>query len=189
MPFDHFGLIAGLYNRMGSYSPSARFLELLDLHPDVKLLDAGGGTGRVALALQPMVREVVVMDLSRGMLRFAAGKDLGTICAPAENLPFGSSVFDRIIMMDAFHHVINQRTVIHEFWRVLVPGGKIIIVEPDITRFPVKLIALGEKFLFMRSHFFSADKISALLENPHARIRVISDELSILVCAERVREM
>lgn len=189
MPFNHFDLIAGLYNRTAQFSPSALLLELLALPPEGLLLDTGGGTGRVADALRSLVREVVIADLSQGMLRHAADKGLATVCAPAENLPFASNTFDRIIMVDALHHVLNQRQTVTELWRVLSPGGRIVIIEPDIRKFAVKLIAIGEKMLLMRSHFLSAEKIVELFAYKNTHVQVISDEFNVLVCAEKVREM
>ncbi len=56
-------------------------------------------------------------------------------------------------MMDALHHMSFQKQAIGELWRVLKPGGRIVIIEPDIRRFVVKLIAIGEKIILMESHF------------------------------------
>jgi len=187
MPFDHFDMIAGLYNQTAQFSALAPLLDLLALPPGGVLLDAGGGTGRVAEVLRKMVREVVVADLSRGMLRHAANKGLVTTCAPAEHLPFVSNAFDRIIMLDALHHVFDQLETVTELWRVLAPGGRIVIVEPDINKFVVKLIAIGEKMLLMRSHFLSMDKISALFFFQNSFVREYSDEFNVWVCAEKVR--
>jgi demethylmenaquinone methyltransferase/2-methoxy-6-polyprenyl-1,4-benzoquinol methylase len=189
MEIDHFGLIAGLYNRTAQYTPTISLLEILDLRPDGLLLDAGGGTGRVAQALKTMVRKVVVLDSSRAMLRYAVVKGLETICSPAEHLPFGSDSFNHIIMVDAFHHLANQRDAISELWRVLAPGGIMVIIEPNIHKLAVKLIAIGERLLLMHSHFFPPEKIAILLERPNTQVKVIYDEISVWVCAERVREM
>jgi demethylmenaquinone methyltransferase/2-methoxy-6-polyprenyl-1,4-benzoquinol methylase len=187
MPFDHFDLIAGLYNRTGQFNAPASLLDLLDLRPGDLLLDLGGGTGRVAKALCSFVRKVIVADLSRVMLRHAAVKDLATTCAPAELLPFASGAFDRIIMVDALHHVFDQRQTVAELWRVLAPGGRVVIIEPDIYKFMVKLIAIGEKMLLMRSHFLTAEQITALFSNQNSHVRVINDEFNVWVCIERVR--
>jgi demethylmenaquinone methyltransferase/2-methoxy-6-polyprenyl-1,4-benzoquinol methylase len=46
--------------------------------------------------------------------------------------------------------------------RVLKPGGRIVIEEPDIRAFGVKLIAVAEKLLLMRSHFLAPDQIVKL---------------------------
>ena len=187
MPFNHFDLIAGLYNRTAQFCPSESLLEMLALPLNALLLDVGGGTGRIAEVFRRMVREVVVADTSRGMLRHAANKGLTTTCTPAERLPFASFVFDRIIMVDTLHHVFDQQQTILEIWRVLAPGGRIVIIEPDIGKFPVKLIATGEKILLMRSHFLSVEGITALFVNLDIDLKVSFNEFNVWVCAEKVR--
>ena len=189
MPFDHFNLIAGLYARIAKFRIRAPLLELLALPCEGRLLDAGGGTGRVAEALRGMVRKTVVADLSRGMLHHAAKKDLATVCAETEQLPFAVGAFDRIIMVDSLHHVRNQRQTIKELWRVIAHGGKMVIIEPDINKLAVKLLAFGEKMLFMRSHFLSAETIASLFPDQQTDVKVIHDEYNVWVYAEKVREM
>jgi ubiquinone/menaquinone biosynthesis C-methylase UbiE len=187
VPFDHFDLIAGLYNRSAQFSVPAKLVELLALPEDGSLLDAGGGTGRVTEAFSNMVRGRIIADPSRGMLRLASEKGLAAVCAPAEKLPFASNTFDGIIMVDAFHHVNDQAETVRELWRVLSPGGRVVIIEPDISKFIVKVIAAVEKLLLMRSHFLSAEKISALFTDLNIGVGVITDESNIWVHAEKVR--
>jgi len=189
MPFDHFNLIASFYDRAGQFSVTEPLLGLLSLTPSSFLLDAGGGTGRVAVALRSLVQEVFVADTSRGMLQRAAGKGLATVCAPAEFLPFPSGRIDRILMVDALHHVLDQRLVARELWRVLAPGGRILIVEPDIRKLSVKLIALGEKLLLMRSHFLSDGEITSLFAAPDVKAGVFFDKFNIFFLAEKVRKI
>jgi ubiquinone/menaquinone biosynthesis C-methylase UbiE len=187
MPFDHFDLIAGVYDRAGQFILTERLLESLSLSPNHLLLDAGGGTGRVAAALRGKVKEALVVDTSRGMLRFAAGKGLPTVCSRVEYLPFPSASMDRILMMDALHHVMDQQRTASELWRVLAPGGRILIVEPDIRKLSVKMIALGEKMLWMRSHFLTSGEIAALFKASDVKDEVFFDEFSIFFIAEKVR--
>jgi demethylmenaquinone methyltransferase/2-methoxy-6-polyprenyl-1,4-benzoquinol methylase len=89
-------------------------------------------------------------------------------------------------MMDALHHVRDQHLTASELWRVLTPGGRIVIVEPDIRKPMVKIIALGEKLLLMRSHFLSSGGIASLFRNPDARIGVIFEEFNVFMVAEKV---
>lgn len=189
MPFDHFSLIAGLYNKLGKFSTSTAFLDLLSLSHEEIVLDAGGGTGRVTEAIRGQVKGAVVADISHGMLRYAVRKGLSTACTPLENLPFRSNTFDRVIMMDVLHHVFDQHKTINELWRVLVPGGYLIILEPDIHKYSVKLIAIAEKILLMRSHFLVDNKITSLFANHFTKIKVIHDESNIWIRAEKVREL
>ncbi len=93
------------------------------------------------------------------MLQKAKSKNLNCAQSQSEKLPFDDETFDRVIIVDAFHHVLNQQKTLGEMWRVLKAGGKMVIEEPDIKNFYVKLIAIGEKLLFMRSKFKSPEKI------------------------------
>ena len=189
IPIDHFSIIAGLYNKLARFEPSSRFLDLLSLSPDQLLLDAAGGTGRVASAVRGMVKDVVVADLSYSMLRHAASKGLNTACAPAEALPFLSNIFNCIIMMDALHHVLDQRKSISELWRVLAPGGHLVIVEPDIHKFDIIIIAILEKILFMRSHFIDDKKITFLVSEFFTDIQLQHDNSNIWISAEKDRQL
>lgn len=158
MPFDHFDFIAPIFSRV-SYSSTERMLEQADLPTSGRVLDAGGGTGRVATAIRAHAGKVVVADPSLGMLRQADRAQFGLACSHSEALPFPSDTFERVIMVDALHHVIHQGRTAREMYRVLKPGGRIVIEEPDIRTFFVKMIAVVEKLLLMRSHFLSPEKI------------------------------
>lgn len=161
MPLDHFDVIAPIYARV-TYSSLDKMRELAGLPINGRLLDLGGGTGRVSSALLKDVDEVVIADVSMGMLRQTDRSALKPVCSYSEILPFADNFFDRVIMVDALHHVIDQQASTNEMLRVLKPGGRIIIEEPDINTFAVKLIALAEKLLLMRSHFLSPLQIASL---------------------------
>jgi ubiquinone/menaquinone biosynthesis C-methylase UbiE len=166
MPFDHFSFIAPLYNRQSSYSSLEIMIKTADLPTAGRLLDVGGGTGRVASVLSKFASEVFVVDPSRGMLRFAATKPgLHVIAGLSEQLPFPDDFFQRIIMVDVFHHVASQIETAHELMRVLKPGGRIVIEEPDIRTFNTKLIAFIEQLLLMRSHFLTPNQITCLFSS------------------------
>ena len=177
MPFDHFTLAASLYNRVGDYSSLETMLEAAQLPTAGRLLDVGGGTGRVASALLHQAAQVIVVDLSLGMLRFAASKPgLQAAAAFSEHLPFPDDTFDRVIMVDALHHVLDHAGTAKEMLRVLKPDGCLVIEEPDIRRFGVKLIALAEKLLLMRSHFLAPPQIETLF--PSSKRSVVSKDSS-----------
>lgn len=168
--FDHFSFIAPLYARV-TYSRAALMRELAQLPADGWLLDLGGGTGRVSSDLCSLTGGVVVADESFGMLKEAPDKRLALACSASEALPFPSAFFDRIIMVDALHHVARQADSAREMFRVLKPGGLLVIEEPDIRVFGVKLIALAEKLLLMRSHFLAPDSIAALFPEGETTLR------------------
>ena len=174
-PLDHFAIIAPLYARV-PYSKKSLMSEAAELPVKGCLLDVGGGTGRVSFAIRDLVDEVVVADVSLGMLKKAPRTSTSTlltvvsaslkpVCGGSESLPFADNSFERVItlaprcgcsagVVDALHHVIDQAESAREMFRVLKPGGVMVIEEPDIRTFGVKLIAIVEKLLLMRSTSF-----------------------------------
>jgi demethylmenaquinone methyltransferase/2-methoxy-6-polyprenyl-1,4-benzoquinol methylase len=110
------------------------------------------------------VDQVIVSDLSLGMLRQTGCKDeLVPVRAHVERLPFPDHSFDRIVVVDALHHFCDQEEAIADLLRVMAPEGRLVIEEPDATRFVVKLVALAEKLAFMRSRFLTPESIGAVV--------------------------
>jgi SAM-dependent methyltransferase len=152
--FDHFDFLAPIYETFIPPKDPQEMWDFADLPASGALLDAGGGTGRVAQFMSDKANPVVVVDLSCKMLSEARQKDgLRPVCSHTEKLPFPDETFARIIMVDALHHVCDQRGTVDELWRTLKPGGRLVIEEPDLRLFGVKLLALAEKLALMRSHF------------------------------------
>jgi len=170
----HFDLLAGYYDRVMRRHQSTELGALLNLPTDGFLLDVGGGTGRASKDYRNQVRGVVISDLSSPMLAQALQKDsLLPTQAIAEALPFADNSFARIMVVDALHHFIHQPTALSELVRVLQPGGRMVIEEPDIALFSVKLRAVAEKLALMRSHFYALEKIQKMLTRTglHAEVR------------------
>lgn len=178
----HFDLLAPLYDRLIRPPDPARLRDLLELPHNGPpapgwMLDAGGGTGRVAAQICPHVQRLVISDLSQPMLRQAGLK--GCVLpaqARVERLPFRDGRFDRILVVDAFHHFSDQGGAVSELARVLAPGGRLVIEEPDIRRLAVKLIALGEALLMMDSLFRTPEWMRDLLASRGLETRIEIDQ-------------
>jgi demethylmenaquinone methyltransferase/2-methoxy-6-polyprenyl-1,4-benzoquinol methylase len=181
---SHFQFLAPFYDRIIHFTRLEQTLKVLDLPHGGILLDAGGGTGRVAEALRPHIGFVILADVSPGMLAQALRKKLTVTNAESEQLPFPDNTFDRVLMVDALHHVIHQGKTVDELYRVLKPGGRLVIEEPDLRKFPVKLIALAEKLMLMRSHFLAPGQIRALLP-PTANTKIEAEDNTAWIIAEK----
>ena len=142
------------------------------------LLDVGGGTGRVAENMEDCFEHIIIYDVSLPMLEETKKKNkkISCICGKVEQLALIKNKFDAIIMVDTLHHVENHKKAIQSILSVLNSGGIFILEEPDIRKFPVKLIAIMEKLLFMRSHFLRPNLVEAWIDKNLFNIQLFEEE-------------
>lgn len=185
--FDHFDILAPLYDKVIGYKDPVNIVKLGGFPINGVVLDAGGGTGRISQALTGQASQFVVLDLSFGMLQKAVQKDgLVTVNSHTEALPFSDETFDIVIMVDALHHVCDQNDTAIELLRVVKPGGRIVIEEPDIGTLIVKIVALMEKLALMRSHFLSPVQIASLFPRQKTNTSIERDSFNAWVMIEKV---
>jgi ubiquinone/menaquinone biosynthesis C-methylase UbiE len=185
-PFNHFDLLAPYYDRFIKPRDITRFSSLLQLPTTGMMLDVGGGTGQKSLPLLGLAGGIIVLDSSMGMLTQAKQKDrFKIICSESEQLPLVDGCMERVIIVDALHHVRNYRDTCAEMWRVTKPGGRIVIEEPDIRRVIVKLLALFEKIALMRSHFISPPIIADCFNYPSSRININVDDSTAWIIIDK----
>jgi ubiquinone/menaquinone biosynthesis C-methylase UbiE len=183
---NHFDLLAPFYDRLIPPPDPEGLMECIGLPVSGYLLDAGGGTGRVSQLLKDKVSNLVVADLSSQMLREAIGKNgLRVVQSQTESLPFPGGSFDRVLMVDAFHHVINHYETAIEMWRVVKVGGRIVFEEPNLEKPIVKFVALMEKLVLMRSHFLAPDQIADLFFYPNAQRSIVNEGITSWVIIDK----
>lgn len=182
---DHFGFVAPFYEHFIHPPLDTDWPALLGLSRSQTILDVGGGTGRVSRLFSGNGHAIVILDASLKMLAEVQDNDhIYTVCGLSEWIPFPGHSFDRVLMVDAFHHLKNQAVSGRELWRVLKPGGRLVIEEPDFRLFSVKLIAAVEKMLLMRSHFWTAEKIAYLFRDLPCQVQITRQKGSVYVIVD-----
>jgi ubiquinone/menaquinone biosynthesis C-methylase UbiE len=58
-------------------------------------------------------------------------------------LPFADGRFDHVAMLAVFEHLLQPETVLREAWRILVPGGSLIMTWPAALVDPILSVLHG----------------------------------------------
>ncbi len=119
--------------------------------PVERVLDLGGGTGRVARSIDDA--ETVVLDPALGMLRRARDRGLASVQADGRALPLPEGAVDAVVVVDALHHMPDQDQVVAEAARVLAPGGVLVVREFDPGTALGRGLVLAERLVGFSSTF------------------------------------
>jgi len=130
-------LRARLYSLVFRTPKSNRLLvRLADLSPTDRALDIGCGPGAaVRMAAAAVVKgEAVGVDRAEPMVAIARRRskryrNAAFEVGPAEALPFPDASFTVVWTAHSFHHWEDRRAGLAEMRRVLLPGGRALILE------------------------------------------------------------
>jgi len=115
-----------------------RTLELLDRSDDLTVLDVACGTGDMlqwgkeqAEKKGATIKRFIGVDPSEGMLEVARKKvDFAQfITAKAQAMPLEDETADILSISYGIRNVVDRQEAIDEFYRVLKPGGMVVILE------------------------------------------------------------
>lgn len=102
------------------------------------VLDLGCGSGVFLIRLAKLCKEAVGADISKPLIGIAVGaieslglQNVSALEVSSGALRFDSAAFDKVLMVDVIHHLEDIGAVLKEVRRVLKPGGKLLIFEPN----------------------------------------------------------
>jgi ubiquinone/menaquinone biosynthesis C-methylase UbiE len=134
---------AGIYETCRDDYP--QMLAELEAEPFVDVLDVGCGTGAAIelLHLKYPNASYTGLDLTPAMVEAAAAKGLPGckfVVGDAEDLPFAEASFDAVLSSNSFHHYPNPGAFFAGAFRVLKPGGRLILRDYTSNDFVVWLM-------------------------------------------------
>jgi ArsR family transcriptional regulator len=135
---SYFDELAGKFGR--SYVPGRSWKALaemlLRLLPPLVIADLGAGEGTLALMLAQSAERVIAVDSSKKMVEYGRElvarngiANLDYRLGDMEELPIAAEEVDLVLYHQALHHAMHPQHALSEAYRVLRPGGRIVILD------------------------------------------------------------
>lgn len=130
------------------------------------ILDLGAGNGWLSNLLAARGHEVAALDLTTNdfdglaCARFYASRFL-SVQAEFDSLPFSDGSTDLVVFNASLHYSTDYGRTLSESLRVLVPGGRIVVLDSPIYHNPLsgrRMIAEREE-QFARKYGFPSDSL------------------------------
>jgi len=139
-----FDSVAGRLGR--DYVPGKSWKSLaeafLRLLPPTVIADLGAGDGSFALLLAQAATRVIAVDSSQKMLDVAREQahrngvaNVEFRLGDMEELPIDDGAVDLAIFSQSLHHAGHPERAVREAWRILRPGGRIVVLDLAKHRF------------------------------------------------------
>jgi ArsR family transcriptional regulator len=157
---------------------------LLRLLPPMTIADLGAGEGAFALLLAQRATKVIAVDTSPRMIE--VGRELATRngvgnvdfrLGDMEELPIDAASVDLVFFSQSLHHAMHPARAIQEAFRILRPGGRVVLLDLAKHRFEEarelyadEWLGFGEAELESMLHQagFTAVETSIVDRNPEA---------------------
>jgi ArsR family transcriptional regulator len=140
---------------------------LLRLMPPLVVADLGAGEGAFALLLAQRAKKVIAVDSSAKMIDVSREQALrhGVTnvdyrLGDMEEIPIGSGEVDLVFFSQSLHHALHPARAIAEALRILVPGGRIVILDLVKHRFEEARELYADEWLG-----FSEAELETMLQN------------------------
>jgi ubiquinone/menaquinone biosynthesis C-methylase UbiE/DNA-binding transcriptional ArsR family regulator len=138
----------------------------LHLMPPMIIADLGAGEGAFALLLAQRAIQVIAVDNSARMIEFGREealrhglKNVEYRLGDMEEIPIDAEAVDLVFFSQSLHHALHPGRAVQEAWRILKPGGRIILLDLVKHRFEEARELYADEWLG-----FSETELDTMLE-------------------------
>ncbi|TCT11858.1 methyltransferase family protein [Tepidamorphus gemmatus] len=76
-------------------------------------------------------RMIAFMPAGQGVMHWPAEGPVASCLVDEAELPMGDGTIDRLLLTHSLEFAEDPRGVLHEAWRVVAPGGRLVVVVPN----------------------------------------------------------
>lgn len=139
-----------------------------------RLLELGAGHCEIAQVLRRQGWQVHTADLQEACVAEAIALGFpATRLDLNDRLPFADGAFDLVVMLEVIEHVVRAERALREIWRVLSPGGQLLLSTPNHAFYKSRIRMLKGRPLGMEGEhfrFFVKSQLESLLQAKGFRI-------------------
>ncbi len=84
-----------------------------------------------AAAVEASARRIAFMPAAQGVIGRTESSSLSAVLVAPDMLPLADGAVDRVLAVHVLETVADAREVLSEVWRVLDPGGRLLLVCPN----------------------------------------------------------
>jgi len=154
---------------------------LLRLMPPMVIADLGAGEGAFALLLAQQAKKVIAVDTSVKMIEVGREqaqrhgvKNVEWRLGDMEEIPIEDGEIDLVFFSQSLHHALHPERAVQDAWRILKPGGRIVILDLAKHRFEEAREMYADEWLG-----FSETELEAFLDKAgfrHVQTSVVHKE-------------
>jgi SAM-dependent methyltransferase len=173
---------------------SKKFMRaLVPDRPSLRIIDVGCGTGLNSGFLAAKGHSVTGIDLSPVAIQKYCERGLkGIVCdLEAGKAPFADGSFDLAYVSEIIEHCADTAPFLGELYRLLAPGGKVLLSTPNSAFWPFRILGLIGQTPSEYQHpghvrFFSIRNLSAAIRGAGFEIERVAARHMYAVIGPRI---
>ncbi len=154
---------------------------LLRLVPKIIIADLGAGEGMISQLLAERAQKVYCIDRSKSMVRLGLElakknglSNLNYKLGDLEKVPLQDNSVDLALMSQSLHHAERPNVALQEAFRILKPGGQLIVIDLKQHQFEKARQLYSDRWLgFAENELYSLIKESGFQK---AKVEIVAKE-------------
>lgn len=157
---------SGIAKLITSMQPAENFGFGVPYHGQGRILDFGCASGRFIARMQSLGWDATGIDFTEDSVAPARKQGLKVVCGTLPHPDLAPASFDVVTLRAALEHVHSPVGTLHEVYKLLAPGGKVVIQVPNYDCWELDYFGDAAQILNLPRHLthFTVDTLTDTLK-------------------------